>query len=101
MSVHGILLLSYCLLYRLVLEDFQHLIGTDGDIINLEITVKDDDAASKELKVEFVDDLKTNIEVRAMVIRPEELIKEKYSRAKKKQEDRKLSENYIDKWGGK
>lgn len=52
---------------------------------------------SKELKVEFVDDLKTNIEVRAMVIRPEELIKEKYSRAKKKQEDRKLSENYIDK----
>ena len=50
---------------------------------------------SKELKVEYAD-IKPKIEVRATIIKPEEIIKEKYNRVKKKEEDRRLAEEYID-----
>ena len=53
---------------------------------------------SKELKVEYAD-IKPKIEIRATIIKPEEIIKEKYNRAKKKEEDRKLAEEYIDRQG--
>ena len=42
----------------------------------------------EECKVEFVDDLKSKIEVKAMVFKP--------SRMKKKQELRRMTEQYID-----
>ena len=51
---------------------------------------------NQELKVVYTDDIKTNIEIKTMVFKPEELVKEKYNRAKKKQEDRKMAEKYID-----
>ena len=50
----------------------------------------------KELKVVYVDDLKTNIKVKAMMLKPEEIIKKKYNRAKKKEEDRKMAKDYIE-----
>lgn len=50
---------------------------------------------SKELKVIYTDNLKTNIKVKAMIIKPEKLVKEKYNRAKKKEEDRRLAEKYM------
>jgi hypothetical protein len=50
---------------------------------------------SKEVKVVF-EDIDTGIEVNAITFIPEERIKEKYNRASKKQEDRKLAEDYID-----
>lgn len=50
---------------------------------------------SKELKVVY-EDIDTGIEVKAMELIPEERIKEKYNRAKNKQELQKLAEEYID-----
>lgn len=50
---------------------------------------------NKELKVVY-ENIDTGIEVKAMLFTPEEKVKEKYSRASKKQEDRKLAEEYID-----
>ncbi len=50
----------------------------------------------KELKVVFTDDVETGIKVKAAMLKPEELVKNKYARAKKKAEDRKLAEDYID-----
>ena len=51
---------------------------------------------SKELKVVFTDDVEVGIKVKAIEIKPEELVKEKYDRAKKKAKDRKLAEEYLD-----
>lgn len=50
---------------------------------------------SKELKVVY-EDIDTGIEVKAMELIPEERIKEKYNRAKNRQELQKLVEDYID-----
>ena len=50
----------------------------------------------KELKVVFTDDVEVGIKVKAMEIKPEELVKEKYNRAKKKARDRKMAEEYLD-----
>lgn len=50
----------------------------------------------KELKVVFTDNLETRIKVKAIEIKPEELVKHKYDRAKKKAEDRKMAEEYLD-----
>ena len=50
----------------------------------------------KKLEVVYVDNVQTDIEVKATIIKPEELIKEKYNRAKKKQEDRKKTKDYVD-----
>lgn len=50
---------------------------------------------SKELRIKFVDSLKTNIKINAEVLTGEE-IKEKYNRAKKKAEERKMAEEYLD-----
>ena len=50
---------------------------------------------SKELKVVY-EDIDTGIEVKAMELIPEERIKEKYNRAKNRQELQKLAEDYID-----
>ena len=49
---------------------------------------------SKQMRVKFVDNLKTNIEVKAEILTGEE-IKEKYSRAKEKAETRKLAKDYL------
>ena len=43
---------------------------------------------SKECKVEFVDEVKTKVEVKATTFKP--------SRMKRKQEERKMFEQYID-----
>lgn len=51
---------------------------------------------NKELKVVYEDNLKTGIKVKPIEIKPEELVKEKYDRAKKKAKDRKLAEEYLD-----
>ena len=51
---------------------------------------------SKELKVVYVDDLKTNIKVKVMMLKPEERVKEKYNRAKIKQEVRRMAEDYVE-----
>ena len=48
---------------------------------------------SKELKVVY-EDIDTGIEVKAMELIPEERIKEKYNRAKNKQELQKLAEEH-------
>lgn len=50
---------------------------------------------SKELKVVY-EDIDTGIEVKAMEFIPKERVKEKYNRAKNKQELQKLAEDYID-----
>ena len=50
----------------------------------------------EKIKVVYADNIQTDIEIKATIIKPEELIKEKYNRAKKKQEDRKMAEDYVD-----
>ena len=50
---------------------------------------------SKELRIEFVDRLRTNIKINTEVLTGEQL-KEKYNRAKKKEEERKMAEEYLD-----
>ena len=41
-------------------------------------------------------DLKTNIKVKVMMLKPEERVKEKYNRAKIKQEVRRMAEDYVE-----
>ena len=51
---------------------------------------------NKELKVVYTNDFKSKIKVKPIEVKPEELVKEKYDRAKKKAKDRKLAEEYLD-----
>ena len=51
---------------------------------------------SDELKVVFVDDLELPYSIKAMEFKVSERKKEKYERAKKKQEDKKLIEDYME-----
>ncbi len=51
---------------------------------------------NKELKVVYTNDFKSRIKIEPIEIRPEELVKEKYNRAKKKAKDRKMAEEYLD-----
>ena len=44
----------------------------------------------------YTNDFKSKIKVKPFMIKGQELVKEKYNRAKKKASDRKLSEDYID-----
>ena len=51
---------------------------------------------NKELKVVYTNDFKSKIKVKPFMIKGQELVKEKYDRAKKKAKDRKLAEEYLD-----
>lgn len=50
---------------------------------------------TKKVKVVY-EDIDTGIEVKAMEVNTQDLMKEKYNRAKNKQELQRLAEDYID-----
>lgn len=73
------------------LGDIKYLIIEET--VNGDQVIKNEDF-SKECTIEFVDNLKTNIEIQATTFTPEQ--RKRPSKMKQKEELRKLTEDYIE-----